>query len=672
MAYQLTSQDKTQAQQIALQMAQAKPAKQKSSGNFLTSLLPTAGGILGGIGGSFFGPGVGTAVGGAAGAGAGKFLQNILEGKSDAGEGVLGEAALGTLGGVGKGLSAIKGAAGAVKAGQGLKSAGDILRYGTKVTPVLSTQASTGLLSRTGKGLENLSGKMLGSQSQITAAQARQAGINPVKALSSVNKRTGLTNLNDMAEVSRGLTGGKDSMLDMLTREAVGSTNGVKLPDLHKTAKDLLDNVGSVIPESQRKQLLNNIVNAESSMRGGASGTLSTLANPQSALDIANTFRGTAKELTNSFTSTPAQKQLAKVYVSLAGNIEQNLYKSPGVSESIPTLVKAGADDLLFKAQDLKAIGNTAQAKAYEKVAVDLRNVKDIAGLRKFKKDFVDIGKIDTATAQAEGTRTLAGGSVAGKAGSILRNPMNIVAAPLDVATPAIAGATARAGRALQGGMSVPQMSTGAKISGTQLTGRALTGTLPGQGAEPSITMPTQSAMMETGTGTTDLTGTDVNQPIYTKEAVASDIQKDLVSTGGANMDKYITLYNFLNPEIKDTKQKQASVKEYSQANTALSGVDQLSKMISENPSLAYTSQLSNVPLVGGLLSGATGSSEYNATANNILNSIARLNTGANMPASEESMYRKTYLPQPGDNPETVQQKMATLQQFFEPFTQGY
>jgi len=105
MAYQLTEQDKLLARQNAMQrfQSQAQPTK-KTSGNFLTSLLPTAGGILGGIGGSFFGPGLGTAAGGAAGAGAGKFLQNLLEGKSDAGEGVLGEAALGTLGGIGKGF----------------------------------------------------------------------------------------------------------------------------------------------------------------------------------------------------------------------------------------------------------------------------------------------------------------------------------------------------------------------------------------------------------------------------------------------------------------------------------------------------------------------------------------------------------------------------------------
>jgi hypothetical protein len=35
-------------------------------------------------------------------------------------------------------------------------------------------------------------------------------------------------------------------------------------------------------------------------------------------------------------------------------------------------------------------------------------------------------------------------------------------------------------------------------------------------------------------------------------------------------------------------------------------------------------------------------------------------------------MYKRTYLPQPGDSEETKQIKMDNLRQFFEPFMQGY
>jgi hypothetical protein len=73
------------------------------------------------------------------------------------------------------------------------------------------------------------------------------------------------------------------------------------------------------------------------------------------------------------------------------------------------------------------------------------------------------------------------------------------------------------------------------------------------------------------------------------------------------------------------------------------------------------------LPIVGGLISKAVGTNEYKAAASNILNSIARINTGAAMPPSEEAFYARTYLPQPGDDPATMQAKVQNLYQFFNP-----
>lgn len=665
MAYTLTDEDRKIAEQLAGGGQQAKP-----KGNWFTNSLSTAGGILGGIGGSFLAPGAGTAAGGAAGAGFGKFLENLLEG-NQAGEGILGEAALGTLGGIGKGFKAIKGASSALRAGDGLGKASQILKMGT---------AAPSRLQKAGVGMQKGAASMLASQSGLTASQARNMGIQPVKVFSSINKRTGLTNLDDMAEVGRGITG-KDGFLSMLTREAVGSTKGVNVPDLRKTATSLLDDVGSIIPDAQRKRLLSNATRAGTAIRGGSKGDLSGLADPQRALDTANTFRDTARNLTTGFTSTADQKQLAKVYNKLADTIETSIYKSPGVNQSVPVLAKAGADDLLFKAQDLRAAGNEVQAKAYENIAKELRNVKDTKGFRSLQKDFVDLSKIDAATAQAEGARSIAGSDITKKAGNLVRNPLNLLATPLDAATPAIAGKMAQAGRSLEGAGTGSLLSPAVKIAGTQLAGRALTGNLPG---EDQVQPTDQSLLAPQGAGTLPgvggasgmdaaalLGGEQPQQSIYSREAVAQDIQKDLAATGGENMDKYITLYNFLNPEDA-TKQKQASVKEYSQANTALGGIDSIAQMLQQDPGLVERSVAGQVPIVGGLLGGVTGTSEYNAAARNILNSVARLNTGANMPASEEAFYRQTYLPQPGDSQETQQQKLATLAGFFQPFTAGY
>lgn len=111
------------------------------------------------------------------------------------------------------------------------------------------------------------------------------------------------------------------------------------------------------------------------------------------------------------------------------------------------------------------------------------------------------------------------------------------------------------------------------------------------------------------------------------------------------------------------------SAAQYSQATTAEQAIGQLAQMLQSDPSLIGKGAVpgQGIPLLGGLESSLLGTNQYQALTNNILNSVARINTGANMPASEEAFYRKTYLPQPGDPPATVQQKIANLMSFFQP-----
>jgi hypothetical protein len=673
MAYTLTAQDKLEAQSRAQQILGSQQPTQKK-GNFLTSLLPTAGGILGGIGGSLLAPGLGTAAGGAAGAGFGKVLQNMFEGNKDVGQGVLGEAAFGTLGGVGKGLKAIKGAAGALKAGQGLSRAAQVLRFGapgvaTAAAGQVAGKAVPRMVGKAGKAIENIGSKSIGSQSLMTAAQARAKGINPTQVFGNINKRTGLTNMDDMAEVARGLTGKEGSMLDMLTREAVSNTTGVKIPSLTKAAQSLVDSGGAMLTSGQRKAVISQANRAGTTMYGGASGSLSTLANPNIALDQANLFRGNAKMLTSSFNPTSQDKQLAKIYSSLANTIESSLYKAPGVNQSIPTLVRAGSDDLIFKARDLRAAGNEAQARAYEKIAKDLRGVKDVKELRTFKKDFVDISKIDTASAQAEGAR-----GINPKDFSIRSIIANNAAAP-------VGGKLIQAGQALQAGNILPKIGLpgAAKIAGTQLLGRSMTGNLPGASQQVDTMSNTGQILGQTntigGANMSSATGglSQGGGQVYTQEAVTKDIQNDLQRTGGANMDKYITLYNFLNPKsTASANYSKPSSQQYSMATGGMTGVDQMAQMLSQDPSILTKTAIpgQELPIIGGLVSNIAGTGTYNAQAQNVLDSLARARTGAAMPASEKAFYERL-LPRAGDSPETVQNKLALLKQSFEPFL-GY
>lgn len=111
------------------------------------------------------------------------------------------------------------------------------------------------------------------------------------------------------------------------------------------------------------------------------------------------------------------------------------------------------------------------------------------------------------------------------------------------------------------------------------------------------------------------------------------------------------------------------SASQYAQGVTAMQSIDSLEGLLGSNPNLvnANATPGQDIPILGGLVSNVAGTGQYRALTKNILNSIARINTGANMPESEQAFYEQTYLPQPGNSPAVIQQKINNLRQFFSP-----
>lgn len=529
MAYRLTQKDRELARQLAqqnyqmqVQAPQTSQTPQAPKKGFWLDQISTGTGIGGALGGAAAGaaagsvvPVVGTAVGGILGAlvggglgsGAGEVAENAITGDDlmrNVGKETLIGGATSLPIGAGFKLARAGGRAALGKAGArdlvqeaGIQTIGKGTvarggRFGTQfddeaMAAARRLQAGKGnTLQNAGKKSEQLGAKMLTSQAQVTGAQARRAGLKPVETFKKLNQRTGLTNLDDMAEISRGLTGaGDDSLLDTLTRAAVENTSGVDVGDLRKVATSLLDDKGTLLTDAQRNAVMRNVKNATTVMRGGSSGSLSPLANPNEALNQANALRGAAQTIkTSSLTASPEQKQLATIYDALARNIEDAIYKSPGVNDSIPLLRKAGADDLLFRAQDLRAAGNEAQAKAYEKIAKEVRGIKSVADLRKLKRDFVDVNKIDDFTAQAEGARAFNSEDAISQMRS--RPIAGTIGALLNTGLPRAAGGLANAGRALQGaGRAAGTVAQGVvPLAARQAGTRAL---VPGEQAEAGV-----------------------------------------------------------------------------------------------------------------------------------------------------------------------------------------
>lgn len=274
--------------------ARKKSGQSESKGNFLTSLIPTGGGVGGALAGGAAGAAIGSAVpvvgtaiggllgailGGAGGSALGKFGENAVEGQQNLGQGVAQEALLGgltstPLGAVGKiaraGGALAKGSTAA--AGQLVKEAGAsaIPRAATDLQAKAAAEAGASgaastaapsLIQRAGTKLENTGNRLLGSQANLTRAEARRIGQLPSAVFGDINKRTGLTNIEDMAAVGSRVTG-QGGAYSELVRNALGNTPGVDIGNLRSVGESLIADKAPLLTGQQRKSVLDQIQNS--------------------------------------------------------------------------------------------------------------------------------------------------------------------------------------------------------------------------------------------------------------------------------------------------------------------------------------------------------------------------------------------------------------------------
>lgn len=484
-------------------------------------------------------------------------------------------------------------------AGVGALTGGIIGGAGKAVSKVANKSGGkpSSILKKFGTNAERLGNDLMGSQANLTRAEARKIGVNPSNVMGSISKRTGMGSLDDMAEVGKNLTGGgDDSLLDTITRAAVGESKGVEVGDLRKAAQMAIDNGGSVLSDSQRKNLLRNMTQAGVTMRGGAKGSLSTLADPGKALDQANVFRSTARDLTKGLNVSAEQRQQAKIYNDVASQIEKAIYDSPGVNESLPLLRKAGVDDMLFKAEDAANAGNKAQAEAYRQLAKELGSVQDIKSLRKMKKDFVDLAKIDEASAQAQsGAGAQLGDNMQGL-GKLVQKPTNLLAVPLNAATPKVGAGIAKVSRILKGKGSAGDIdqkalkdafTTPPAVAGTasSVFGRLVNPTVSrGAAATQPEAAPQDASLQELPE---DDMGEISNMPtedannIFTKENIQKFILQDMAGNEGKNVTQLLALYKAFGQD-NEQKVNATTQKALAQSANGESTIAQLEQLLSQ------------------------------------------------------------------------------------------
>jgi hypothetical protein len=604
--------DKWLAQQQSLNGKQKANTSTKvaSKGNFFTHLIPTIGGTAGAAGGAALGtailPGVGTL--------AGALLGGALGGgASKVGENAVEHQALGN--GV-AGQAVEQGVLGAgplrlaKAAAVGTRAA---ITGGEGLAGAINAAGQTaikpGLLDATRAGLANKGAQMEARAGGFGIGE-KAAGQQPLGFYDSAKIASNLK--------SEGIKAGSPEARLKQVEDAL-KTRGQQI-DLH------LQNNNLVLGDAQKQAIADKFMQAiekqpgvDDLTRQKAQGLADNFLKQSSDLkSLVNFRRGLDKQVIN-FNQNPSTALVAKQLAArtLRDTLSESTNKfAPGLkglNRSYSNLINASE----FLKGGSKAISDQSQGQGG-------------GGLlsRALTND----------TAQ----------SVKSKTGAALQNLAPGEANPFSVGS--IAGRTAPAGLLGAAASSAPQ--AGQPVS-----------------ADPTATGGFNTVADPLAAGLPDVGQSAPAGSPYTQADLLNDIQRD-----PQNAEKYVSYYQSLDKVFNpsQTSMIKPTGQEYGLATGGTNALNQLAQLLQSNPSLAAKNATpgQGIPLVGSAITNAVGAGDYHALADNVLQSLIHLQTGATA-TPEEVKAAKGQLPQPGDSSEVVQRKLANLASMFAPYLNG-
>jgi len=638
----LTEEEKQRAKAIVAQSAARSasntitPVAPKGRGGFLTSLISEGGGLGGATAGASLGasvgsivPGVGTVLGGLLGAGIGGFAGatggRLAENKIRDDKYKLGEALKeGAITGV---LSASP-----LKLVKGASAASQALAAGSKGMPAFNAAiAKPGIIAQMlGKaGNRATTASLKASPTQLTkfATETGEDIVPFIQRNNLIGKSADeLKNIKPQFQsaYNAAVTGiDRPIQLDEILKAAreggIGKLAGSSATSSRKMGIQSMDELGAALGRGKKKQFL-----------------------PEEILGVKRDFDAATK---------------AYRFDDAAKAVPQN------VSDTLKDVIRAASPQSRVAGQDVQKLNKL----------IELASKQENLG-----RGTMPFGMTDLIAGGAGGAAGGVPGMAAAIAAKRLANSPKLASGFAKYATGAAERGAARA---------LKPSSIGAIAKRTlpfDAAGAMLGALSPDEQAQQEPTGVEQDLTTLPGGGSPDVISAlggaggvpEPQQSMYSREAAAMDIQKDLQATGGKNMDKYMALYEFMNPEVKADANKpgygRPSAQQYSLATAGIEGADQLAQMLASDPSVLNKTATpgQDLPIIGGLINRLTGTGEYQATAQNTLDALARARTGAAMTPSEEKFYQRL-LPRAGDNQTTVQNKLQLLRSSFQPFM-GY
>ncbi len=598
-----------QLDQVYKSTRSAAPQQQKKGPGglrgFALNFLPTVLGGAGAVAGTLAGP-VGTVAGGAAGAGLGEYLRQKLSGEADDGidkGNLVQEGVFGAVPGVFKGIGAVKGA---VKGGKGARGAIAAMTKSEKALKAGKSAQSTEQAMLARKGLISKTGE---------AMSRTGGGLKVGKNVGDVEK---LDNLSQVA----------------------AKYSGTPKTQLRKISTDM-----GKLDEEVSTLLSKNPIKINGKDVGGRI---------QSAIDDPNMF--TELDLGSSEAQRALQMHVQKFSTSKSAK---------DVNDYVKVLNKTAvrAKDKLSRGVNLTGKENAALAAKHAGDDV-LKEFPEIAPLKQQMAQLFDINPQIAAEAERGFSIPMMGGSKIKAPYQAIRGAQSYGGAGLQKAAEAVSDIP---GVSKTGGIvgkvakaSIPQAGyrAGASLAfGTPFVGNQQPEQLP---EDPSMTDPSMDM------GMPEEVPEASNSP-FAPENVESNIEK-ILAGGGTMKDvsEYMNIAKTMasfSPKAEKPMSATAA-KAQAGAQAGLENLDYLDQIMKEQPSDRAKTAIPGRGVLSGLGNRALGTDDYEAARQNIIDSWARIKTGAAISSNEERRFKEN-LPQAFDSDRAVQMKMTTLRNLF-------
>ena len=578
----------------------------------------------------------------------------------------------------------------------------------------------------TADALERFGNTLEGAQSNITRAAAKDLGIESVgKVIENVRKKTGITNLETQGKLAKELTGGADSLMDNIQRQALTASDDGKGFKVDTTP--VLDKVDSIVDkyadtntfgsQNNRSKFISNLKQDISSFEGDVLST----SNRMKAIAADLQGRGVVDP-------KPIDAAKAKIYMDIASELDDLSYNAIP-KENVDAMFDATISEMRGRANQAAQNGNKDIERAYNTLADKLNaEPRTIKAYRSFKKDFVDASKVATLSARAEngaavqmgrgfgaGLKQFAGtiaqrpvNALLAKAGGAVnevanridggdgtpRNPSARTTAPEANIEPAqydprtqLYNALGRTEGSLQGeeqrnaekkqntidAINAAQMNKDANLESflTQVEpyarpNTALYNTMyNANGAGVPTTSSTSSGatyIPETGDYWTDVIGRALNQSIEDNDVALFAELYNMYQDSLANLQKNSGSTSATQNKLTDTQRR---------AYAAENSLGELEAIVNGNDNgtkVAYA--MRDVPILGGITN--IGGNSYDQAANSLATQIGYMMSGANIKEEEARRIGQSYVPQPFDNDAVKLQKLQRARQIIEQYKNTY